>query len=72
MRKVFSTQFYIVLLCTISVISATFVYANNYYNQACTDTAECSKPLETNELNDNDGLLWESLSRQFVISIVPN
>lgn len=71
MRKVFTKQFYALLLGSIGIISCTFLFANNAYNELCTDTANCTKAIPMEDLNDSGGRLWESLSNQFVISIVP-
>jgi hypothetical protein len=71
MRKVFSIKSYALLLCSVGVISFTFLYANNSSRQLCPDTVKCAKELPTEDLNDSGGRLWESLSSQFVISIVP-
>ena len=72
MRKVFTKRSLTILLCSVGLISFTFLFANNSYQEICSESTTCTKSLETNELYDGDALLWESLSRQFVVSIVPN
>jgi hypothetical protein len=70
MRKALQNRLPLLLLVSLGLLTAT-LFVSFKSNITCTDTADCTKRIEKQTIRDGSELLWESLSRQFVVSVLP-
>lgn len=71
MRKALQNRLPLLLFVGLGLLIATLFVSFQPGTTTCTNTVECTKRIEKQTLRDGGELLWESLSRQFVVSLLP-
>jgi|GEM_PF-3133564 len=71
MRKALPNRTPLLLLAGLALLIATLFFSFTTGITTCTDTVNCTKNIKKQTLKDGGELLWESLSRQFVVSMIP-
>jgi hypothetical protein len=70
MRKALPNRLPLLLLVSLGLLIATLFVSFRPSTSTCTNTVKCTKQVEKQTLKEGGELLWETLSRQFVVSLV--
>jgi hypothetical protein len=70
MRKALPNRLPLLLLASLGLLIVTLFVSFRPSNSTCTNTVKCTKQIEKQTLKEGGELLWETLSRQFVVSLV--
>lgn len=71
MRKALQNRLPLLLLAGLGLLIATLFVSYRTGTTTCSNTVKCTKNIEKQTLKEGGELLWESLSRQFVVSMIP-